>query len=404
MPAPRRVLTLEMARQHLWERCLTPSDEACVGLEAEWHVARVGARRACIPIAELETCVDGATLRGGSRITYEPGGQLELSTPPAGDVSSACDTLASDHAAVAALLSARRLRMIATGMDAVRPPQRVLDAPRYRAMETYFDGFGPEGRWMMSRTAALQVNLSNGPAAHAERRWRLAHAVGPPLIAAFANSPARCGRPTGWKSTRIGNWFAIDATRTASAWRPSGRESWIDYVLTARVMLVRAGDRYVPVERPLTFTGWIDDGDALGHPTLEDLDYHVTTLFPPVRARGWLEVRYLDALPDPWWRAAAAVVTALLYDGEAADTADRTTRGLETSWCTAARHGLTHPSLRTAATQLLDASVDALPRVGVDATTAAACHDFADLYTRRGRSPADDVLDALRSGKETQWI
>jgi glutamate--cysteine ligase len=404
MPAPRRVLTHETARQHLWERCLTPSDQACVGLEAEWHVARVGAPIACVPIAELEACVDGATLRGGSRITYEPGGQIELSTPPASDVSSACAALASDGATVATLLAAQRLVMLATGMDALRPPRRVLDAPRYRAMETYFDGFGPEGRWMMSRTAALQINVSNGSAADAERRWRLVHTIGPPLIAAFANSPARCGRATGWQSTRIGNWFAMDASRTASALRPCGRESWVDYVLDARVMLLRSGERYIPVARPLSFAGWIADGDAHGYPTPEDLDYHVTTLFPPVRARGWLEVRYLDALPEPSWRAAAAVVTALLEDSEAADTADRATRGLEHAWCAAARYGLSHPRLRAAATELFDAALDALPRVRADGTTAAACHDFADLYTRRGRSPADDVLDALRSGKEPQWI
>ena len=64
----------------------------------------------------------------------------------------------------------------------------------------------------------------------------------------------------------------------------------------------------MPLERPLTFTRWILDGHALGYPTIDDLDYHLTTLFPPVRPRGWLEIRYLDALPAPWWRVAATIV------------------------------------------------------------------------------------------------
>ena len=115
---------------------------------------------------------------------------------------------------------------------------------------------------------------------------------------------------TAWKSARLANWWRIDPTRTRPAWQPGGggRRGWLDYALDARVMLVRTADGFRPMPGPLTFGRWVAEGhDDVGHPTIDDLDYHLTTLFPPVRLRGWLELRYLDAVPGPWWQVATAV-------------------------------------------------------------------------------------------------
>ena len=126
----------------------------------------------------------------------------------------------------------------------------------------------------------------------------------------------------------------MDPSRTGPVQRPDPRprrlgsapdpvEEWLRYALDARVMMIRATpDRFVPIDGPLgsgqlTFAAWMQRGHELGWPTLDDFEYHLTTLFPPVRPRGWLELRMIDALPDPWWRVAAAVTTALLEDGDA---------------------------------------------------------------------------------------
>jgi len=336
-----------------------------------------------VPFDRLQASVDGrGPLPGGSAVTWEPGGQLELSTPPAADVGGACVSLAADLAAVRPLAEDAGVELAGIGIDPQRPPHRVVDTPRYEAMETFFAADGQHGRRMMCSTAALQVNVG------ASRRWELAHAVGPALAAAFANSPVVDGRPTGSKSARLATWWAIDPSRTAPA-----RTDWADYALAARVMLVRDDSGFVPVCAPLPFTEWVEDGHELGHPTVDDLDYHLTTLFPPVRAKSWLEVRYLDAVPDPWWRAAATVVSAVLVDDEAGERARLASAGTEDLWAEASRFGLEHEDLARAAEGCFDAALDAGRRVGADSASLEVTAEYAERFVARGRTPADDLLD-----------
>jgi glutamate--cysteine ligase len=259
-------------------------------------------------------------------------------------------------------------------------------------MEAFFDGDGPEGRVMMTRTASVQVNLDLGDdEAAVARRWRLVHDLGPTLAAAFANSPLAAGRPTGWCSTRLGNWFAMDRSRTAPADEAGpGPAAWVDYALDARVMLVRHGERYQPQRDGLTFTGWLARGHELGWPTLDDLDYHLTTLFPPVRPRGWLELRFLDALPEPWWRVAAVAATVGLDDELDAERAQRASRGCGRLWCEAARHGLGHPALHASARAFFAGLTAACGRARADTVTTDACAEFYDRYVAPGRCPALD--------------
>jgi len=133
-------------------------------------------------------------------------------------------------------------------------------------------------------------------------------------------------------------------------------------------------------------------GHELGWPTLDDFDYHLTTLFPPVRPRGWLELRMIDSLPDPWWRVAAAVATALLEDAAAGAAAREavTRAGVADHWRSAARHGLADPALRAAAQAVFPAALSGLGRLGADRATVAAAEAFHDRFVARGRCPADD--------------
>ena len=158
----------------------------------------------------------------------------------------------------------------------------------------------------------------------------------------------------------------------------------------------------MPVDGPLgagalTFAAWLQRGHELGWPTLDDFEYHLTTLFPPVRPKGWLELRMLDSLPDPWWRVAAAVATALLEDADAgaaaleAVSAPPEGTGVADHWRSAARHGLADPALRAAA----PAGVPRRPRgawrrLGADRATVAAAEAFHDRFVARGRCPADE--------------
>src|SRR4051794_12120538 len=207
MPTPLRTLTLQGARDQILQRCRCapasawPGAAASVGLETEWVIVGAGPdETAARPtsLADVHAAVAAAgPLPCGSRVTYEPGGQLELSGPPCLGVSEAMNGMATDLTAIDAGLARYGLRRLGSGIDPHRPPCRVVDTPRYRAMEAFFNDDGEFGRTMMCSTASVQVNVGGDNEATTERRARRAHVFGPPLVAAFANSPVAGGRPTG---------------------------------------------------------------------------------------------------------------------------------------------------------------------------------------------------------------
>jgi len=163
------------------------------------------------------------------------------------------------------------------------------------------------------------------------------------------------------------------------------------------MLVCRADDAYEALTVPITFAEWIEHGHELGWPTLEDLEYHATTLFPPVRPRGWLELRMIDALPAPWWRVATAVAAVLVQDPELDDVV-REVASTRDRWTAAARHGLGDPALAHAACTCFTAALDAMPRAGADAVTVAATDEYIRRYVAPGRCPADDVLEEWQAG------
>jgi glutamate--cysteine ligase len=401
MPAPTRTLTVADVRRWVDEQVFlsTAADErepsGRVGIELEWlTVARDG--RAPDPI-ELAALLPA--LPGGSRLTFEPGGQLELSGPPGTDVGAALAAMRADTGVVRDALGVAGIDLVGTGIDTRRDLARVLTQPRYSAMEQYFDTEWPAGRTMMRHTASIQVNVDVGSPNDVDARWHRAHDLGPVLTACFANSPFDAsGRPSGYRSTRAAVWAGIDPARTTPARRQhpasSGVDDWTRYVLDAPVMMVRVDDtRSIAVCAPLAFEQWIVEGHELGWPTVDDLAHHVTTLFPPVRPRGWLELRMIDALPEQWWPVAVAITVALLDDPLAAEWAGSATAPVRDHWQIAARDALRDPDLGDAARWCFDAAQLALERLDVDAATIDATEEYAARFVRRSRCPADDLLD-----------
>jgi len=387
--------------------CLAPRGGDRVGVELEFLVFDRGDPRRHVPIARVRDALADAP-PGGSVVTFEPGGQLELSAPPAA-LPDAIARLRADVAAVAAALADAGLVLAGVGLDPVRPPLRQLRLPRYEAMAEFFaaqSGGSAAGPLMMCSTASVQVNLDLG--GRPEARWARAHALGPVLTAAFANSPLRLGRPCGWMSGRQRVWERLDRTRTAPV---AGAEpgdpalDWARYLLDARLMLVREDDgRFRPVRDGSTFR---DRLAAPGPPpTAADLAYHATTVFPPVRPRGWLEIRYLDAQRPEYWPVCVAVTHALVVDDQAGEAAmdaalDAATAAAADAagpypggWRAAARGGLADPALRRAADACFRAALAALPRLGAPADLIARVAAFADRHVATGRSPAADLLES----------
>lgn len=362
-----------------------------VGVELEWHTTPSSDP---YPVDVLHEILTGAEpLPGGSRLSFEPGAQIELSSPALSSWADACDAVASDTSAASARLEREGIGIFAAGLDGDRSLDLRTDGARYVAMRSYFDRYGPAGGRMMCATAAIHLNLDAGDDAEGTERWRAAHALGPTLVAAFANSASAHDRAVAWKSGRFDTWRTLDPSRTspvANGHRPA--ESWAEYALDAQVMFIRGADVYEPLDEPLSLRGWIEDGHRLGYPGPDDVAYHLTTLFPPVRPHGWLELRMIDMLPDPWWRVAVAVTTTLVCEGLARPAALEAASGTEELWDIAARCATEDPQLHASARACFEIALRQLERSHPDHPTTADVHEYYDRFVLPGRCPADEQV------------
>ena len=413
----------EWAEQYVREVSFRAGPPGRTGVELEWLVHDRRDPGRWVPPERLDAALRplAGGLPGGGRLTREPGGQLELSSLPAATLAGCLTATAADVAALREALRAAGLALHGDGLDQRPRPPRVLHHPRYRAMEEYFDRRGPWGRVMMRASASVQVSLEAGvtadpadPLGH-PARWRLAHRLGPVLVAAFANSPLWHGRPSGWVSLRQAVWARVDPPRPPPPPpdTPDPRHSWARHALDVPLLCVRRPAPATWTAPPrLSFRAWLRGRAPLTRPpTLADLDYHLSTLFPPVRPRGWLELRMIDAQPGDQWQVALAVAATLLDDPLAADAAlgataelcprdrpDHTAVPPPDLWLRAARHGPADPVLGRAVRRCFAAVETALARRDAPPALREAVTAFADRYPRRGRCPADDQLDALRGG------
>jgi glutamate--cysteine ligase len=364
---------LAQAADHISGICFKTGPPRRIGVELEWTVHRSDAPAAYLEAADLRTALGthapsalgnphpGAVLPGGGAVTVEPGGQLEISSAPAGSLTELHQSLSADQAHLTALLARSGLVLGDTGLDPYRSPRRMLQTPRYAAMQRSFDAAGRHGRTMMCSTAGMQICLDAGTERQLPHRWDALHEMGPALLAAFATSGRHAGRDTGWASARMATWYGIDPGR--------GEQSW-------------------DVPAGVSFADWIDG--ALGDPPrVDDLDYHLSTLFPPVRPRGYLEVRYLDTQPGTEWIAPAAVVTALLADDATTDAARAVTAATAGEWVTAARAGLADPAIRRTATDLLDLACRNLDSTGLPPAVRDEVTDIVDRRLDRAGTRKD---------------
>lgn len=398
--------------------CFKTGPPGRVGVESEWLVSDAQRPDQHVPLSRIQAAATAAgPLPARSAITYEPGGQLEISTLPLDGISACHAALQADLCHLDRYLTAAGLRRSGSGLDPLRSPVRQLDDPRYAAMEAYFDAragagngirddaaSGSPGRIMMCSTASVQVCLDIGATMDAAGgRWQLVHALGPVLVASFANSPLRTGRSTGWRSTRQAVWAGVDPARTCP---PEGRDpvaAWSRYALDAPVMALRREAGPWLADPGITFREWLRAGSPYGYPNGDDLAFHLSTLFPPVRPRGFLELRMIDGQAPAYWPVPVAVATALLDDPRAAETAREATAPVADRWRVAARAALTDPALAASARTCFAAALEALPRLGAGADVIAIVADFVDRYVDRGRCPADDVLECLASPRDPAY-
>ncbi|GAA2350767.1 ergothioneine biosynthesis glutamate--cysteine ligase EgtA [Saccharopolyspora halophila] len=358
-----RLRTRAEAEAYVASVCFKHGPPRLLGVELEWTVHHRSDPGHALDAATLISALGPHAppslapesphrdLPNGSVLTVEPGGQVEISSLPATSLTALLGNVEADARYLSRRLDEAGLMLGEHGLDPHRAPNRILRVPRYAAMEAAFDRVGLNGRLMMCSTAGIQVCLDAGESSRVAARWSALHALGPVMIAVFGNSPRLIGADTGWESARTRVLLDTDPPRTLPG--PTDGDpvrGWARRMLDVSVLCQRRDGDDWSAPGELSFAEWI----RRGGPTHDDLDYHLTTVFPPVRPRGYLEVRYLDAQPGTDWMLPTAVLAVLFSDESVVDEVAALAAPVAGQWMRAAEHGLRDPALAGAAREILD--------------------------------------------------
>jgi len=331
-------------------------------------------------------------LPAGGTLTPEPGGQLEYSSPRCRSITELMPRMADAMQPLVRAASDVGITMLPTGIDPLNDLAQVplqLSAPRYRKMTTYFEARGGTGVRMMRQTAAIQVNLDF--LEEPMLRWKVLNALAPYVIAMFANSPIYRGVPSGCQSYRAETWRNTDSSRTGLlAQSEDPVEEYLRFALNAPAMLL-------PLESEAyrSFGWWWAEGRA----GLDDWHAHLTTLFPEVRPRGYLECRSVDALPPEWYAVPICFLAGIVYDRRSLHAAADLIGAPDPELLLRAGiDGLADPDIADAASDLFAMALEGCSRFGpefVAGRDVEVTRAFFERYTRQGRAPADEALDRL---------
>src|SRR6476661_4492947 len=297
--------------------------------------------RALLDGMKRRFCWDGVVERGniialqrpdcpkGGVISLEPGGQLELSGSPLATLHETNEELRHHLSEVTEIGNDLGIGFLGIGFS---PKWTLAETPvmpkaRYGIMQRYMPTKGRLGLDMMFRTATVQVNLDFGDEANMVAKLRVGLALQPIATALFANSPFTDGRPNDFQSYRAEVWRDTDPERTGNlpfAFEPGmGFERYVDYALDVPMYFVYRNGRYIDAAGA-SFRDFLAGRlkELPGeHPTFDDWADHLTTLFPDVRLKRFLEMRGADAGSFRELGALPALWTGLLYDSGALDEA-----------------------------------------------------------------------------------
>jgi len=300
-----------------------------------------------------------ALKRGDCNITLEPGGQFELSGAPLATLYQTCDETEQHLREVKSVASEFGVGFLGDGFNPKWPREAIPIMPkaRYEIMREYMPKKGKLGLDMMLRTCTVQVNLDFDSEADMVRKFRVSMALQPIGTALFANSPFVEGKPSGLLSTRSQVWLDTDPDRCGIlpfVFEPGmGYERYVDWMLDVPMYFAYRGGRYIDLSgrsfRDFMAGKFRDEvGDE---PRITDFTDHLTTAFPEVRLKRFLEMRGADG--GPWGRLCAlpALWVGLLYDSVALDAAaelikDWTVEEIVTLRYHVPRHALATPFRR----------------------------------------------------------
>ena len=304
-------------------------------------------------------------LNDGTSISFEPGGQIEISSAPRANASPVIEVTQALVATIRQAMTTAGIELLAFGVDPYNDIDAVplqLHRDRYTRMTRYFDSIGPSGVRMMRQTASVQINVERGQ--QPEERWVLLNALAPYMVALFANSRSYAGKATGHASYRAHLWRTLDGSRTGlpcDSTDPAAR--YLAFALDAGAM--RSSDG---AQSWLSFRDWMLSTDL----SQDDWLLHLSTLFPEVRPKEFFEIRSPDVIDTDWLAAPLAFVTGIVYDEKSASAAVKlagapSERVLER----AGRLGLGDPEIEETLPRLIKVALSGAARLGEDYLSAA---------------------------------
>ncbi len=350
----------------------------------------------------------------GASVTLEPGGQLELSGAPLESIHQTCQETYEHLKQVKQVASRLGIGFLGMGFQ---PKWARADIPwmpkgRYKIMREYMPKRGSKGLDMMLRTCTVQVNLDFASEADMVKKFRVSLALQPLATALFACSPFEGGKPTGLLSTRSDVWTDTDPDRCGMLpfvfQDGMGFEAYVDYMLDVPMYFVYREGRYIDASGQ-SFRDFMDGRlPALPgqRPTIGDWSDHLTTAFPEVRLKKYLEMRGADG--GPWRRLCAlpAFWVGLLYDQGALDAAWDIAKGWsmeerERLRADVPRLGLAARvaghSVRDLACEVLALSAQGLKnrnRRNESGRDESVFLDTLMAIAESGRTPAEEMLEA----------
>jgi glutamate--cysteine ligase len=310
------------------------ADRFPVPYEGKWGIRALllGMRRKLgwEPIEDQGNLIGLFDAKGGGAISLEPGGQFELSGAPLDDAHATAEEL-DRHLAVCRLVAEPLgIGFLALGMS---PKWTLAETPsmpksRYAIMARYMPKVGTRGLDMMFRTATVQANLDYASEKDMVLKLRVGLALQPAITALFANSPFTDGKLNGLLSARSEIWRHTDPARTgmlAFAFEPGmGFERYVDYALDVPLYFLKRGGSYQDVAgasfRDL-LAGRLKEAPG-ERATIADWANHLSTIFPEVRLKRYLEMRGADVGPPDRIVALSALMIGLYYDADALSSAE----------------------------------------------------------------------------------
>jgi glutamate--cysteine ligase len=359
------------------------------------------------PVREGEALI--ALEKDGASITLEPGGQLELSGAPLRTIFETCQEFHRHLDLIRRVSEPRGIAWLSLGANPLHDVDDIPRVPkaRYAVMRKYLPVRGELAMHMMHLTATVQANLDYASEADMVAKMRTAMGVSPLVSALFANSSLYLGKPSGFVSRRVHIWRYVDPDRCGMlpfVFEPDfGYERYVEWALDVPMFFVLRDGRYLPGEGR-TFRRFLAEGHTEGPATLQDWNLHLTTLFPEVRLKQFLEVRGADAVPPDLICALPALWKGLLYDDGAREAAWRLVADWpfperEAALEAVARRGLAaevagRPVLPLAR-ELVAIARAGLVRIGDGGRDERDERGFLDpllAVAERGRSPGEEVL------------